>query len=162
MSLASSRPSPFTSSRALASSLLVLASLAGCSDSHDDEIDCATESRADQIVDGMMKTGERGAVSFQLVSASPSPPRRPDNTWIMALQAGGAPLADAMVGVTLFMPDHNHGTQVKPVITPTGSPGTYKFDPLNLWMPGLWELTFEATPAGGAKDRAVFRVCVPD
>ncbi|HRC57056.1 MAG TPA: FixH family protein [Kofleriaceae bacterium] len=144
-------------------SCALLGSAPGCSDDPSDEdVDCQKDTRADDIVDGMEKMGERQVVSFRLVSASPSPPRRPDNTWIMALQSAGAPLVGATVSTTLFMPDHNHGTQIKPVITATSEPGTYKFEPLNLWMPGLWEITFEATPAGGSKDRAVFRVCVPD
>lgn len=147
----------------VATASAALAASVGCSDdASSDGVDCALESRADEIVAGMEKAGDRSVVTFRLVSASPSPPRRPDNTWVMMLQSGGNPLLGATVTTTLFMPDHNHGTQIKPVISPTGMPGEYKFEPLNLWMPGLWEVTFEATPVGGSKDRAVFRVCIPD
>lgn len=143
--------------------MTALALFAACGGDHsDDPVDCAKDSRAEEILAGMEKVGDRGVVTFRLMSASPSPPQRPDNTWIMALSASGSALVGATAGVTLFMPDHNHGTQIKPVITPGETPGTYKFEPLNLWMPGLWELTFEATPPGGSKDRAVFRVCIPD
>lgn len=152
-----------TPSLAFALALALVAAPAACGGDHsDDAVDCAKDSRAEEIVAGMEKTGDRGMVSFRLVSASPSPPQRPDNTWILALSTSGNPLIGATAGVTLFMPDHAHGTQIKPVISPGETPGTYKFEPLNLWMPGLWELTFEATPAGGSKDRAVFRVCIPD
>jgi YtkA-like len=138
--------------------------LAACDDHEpaDGTVNCATETRADQLVSGMEKVGERGEVSFRLVTMTPSPPKRPDNAWVIHLERGGVPLDGAAVGVKLFMPDHNHGTGVKPVISAAGTAGDYKIDQLNLWMPGLWELTVDATPAGGSKDQAVFRACIPE
>jgi YtkA-like len=136
----------------------------GGDDDHGDEdpIDCATETRADNIVSGLEKTGSRGALTFRLMSTSPAPPKRPDNNWLVHIESGGAPVDGATIGVRLYMPDHEHGTGVKPMISAAGTPGDYKLDQLNLWMPGLWEVTVEATPAGGAKDSAVFRVCIPE
>jgi YtkA-like len=127
----------------------------------DQPVDCSKETRDDDIVAGLQKTGDRGQVTFRLMSTAPAPPARLDNTWTLHMESGGQPLDGATVGAKPFMPDHRHGTAIKPVITPMGTPGDYKFDQLNLWMPGLWEITFEATPASGAKDVTVFRVCIP-
>lgn len=134
------------------------------SDGHGEEepVNCDTESRADNIVSGLEKTGARGEVTFRLMGTSPSPPKRPDNNWVVRLESNGAPVEGATVGVKLYMPDHEHGTNVKPIIGPAGTAGEYKLDQLNLWMPGLWEVTLEATPSGGTKDTAVFRVCIPE
>lgn len=151
----------------IASSLLIAAliSQTSCgSDGHDPDepVDCASETRADNIVSGLEKTGSRGEVTFRLMGTSPAPPKRPDNNWVVRLESNGAPAEGAAVAVKLYMPDHEHGTGVKPIIGPAGTAGEYKLDQLNLWMPGLWEVTIEATPSGGTKDSAVFRVCIPE
>jgi YtkA-like len=127
----------------------------------DEAVDCTVETRDDNIVSGLEKVGDRGQVTFRLMATSPAPPARLDNTWTLQLEGAGAPLDGAAVGAKPFMPDHRHGTAVKPIISATGTPGEYKFDQLNLWMPGLWDITFEATPLGGSKDVTVFRVCIP-
>lgn len=139
-----------------------LCACTGDEESFDDQdVDCATETRDDNIVSGLEKKGDRGQVTFRLMATTPAPPARLDNTWTLHLESGGTSLDGATISARPFMPDHRHGTSIKPVITPTGNPGDYKFDRLNLWMPGLWEITFEATSASGSKDLAVFRVCIP-
>jgi hypothetical protein len=132
----------------------------GGTDTPDAAYDCATETRADTFSAGMMKVGSQGQLTFKLMSSTPAPPSRGDNTWqIDVVDAQGQPVAGAAVTVTPFMPDHNHGTQIKAVVTePT--PGHYSAAPVNLWMPGLWQVTVKATPAGGAADAAVFSFCI--
>ncbi len=166
MSLSFSSPS-FLSLAAgtlvLGAALLSQMSCGGDDEGHGDEpVDCATETRADDIVTGLEKPGTQGTITFKLMSTSPSPPKRPDNDWLMHLEKDGAPLDSATVAVRLFMPDHGHGTGVKPAISAAGTPGDYKLDQLNLWMPGLWEVTVEATPTAGTKDLTIFRVCIPE
>ncbi|MEZ4362500.1 MAG: FixH family protein [Kofleriaceae bacterium] len=143
--------------------LLGLTFLACGESSPDDvKVNCATETRSDNIVSGLEKVGAAGQLTFRLMGTTPAPPKRPDNTWIIHLEQAGAAVDGAALAVKLYMPDHDHGTGVKPVISAAGTAGDYKVDQLNLWMPGLWELTFEATPAGGTKDQAVFRACIPE
>ena len=122
--------------------------------------DCTVETRADTFSAGMMKVGTGGQLTFKLMSSMPAPPARNNNTWqIDIVDGSNQPVTGAAVTVTPFMPDHNHGTQIKAVVTePT--PGHYKADPVNLWMPGLWQVTIKATPNGGTADAAVFSFCI--
>jgi hypothetical protein len=143
--------------------LAALAAACGSDGSHgDDPVDCATESRADNIVAGLEKVGSQGTLTFRLMGTTPAPPKRPDNMWVVHVEKAGVPVDGAAFGVKLHMPDHDHGSPTKPVITAAGTPGDYKVDQLNLWMPGLWDVTFDATPVGGTKDLAVFRTCIPE
>ncbi|MCE9577287.1 MAG: FixH family protein [Deltaproteobacteria bacterium] len=123
-------------------------------------VDCSTDSRAEVFTAGMTKAGSQGSVTFKLMSATPVTPSRGLNAWQLDLvDGGGAAIAGAAVKVTPYMPDHQHDAGVTPVVTePTA--GHYQLDMINLWMPGVWQTTIEATPAGGAKDVAVFSFCI--
>jgi hypothetical protein len=124
------------------------------------QYNCATETRGETYAPGMMKTGSAGTVTFKLVTATPAPPARGDNTWVVDLSAAGQPLTGATVVVTPYMPDHRHGTPIVVAVTPTATAGEYALTPINLWMPGLWQMTIDATPAGGTKDSAMFSFCI--
>ncbi len=145
---------------ALVAVAVAVSGAAGCGDDGDDVIpyDCSTEPRAEPFVPGMQQVGA-GGTSFTLVSSEPSPPIRDDNRWELQIGDGGA--FTGAVEVVPFMPDHRHGTPIAPVVTPVaGSPGRFVADPVNLWMPGLWDVTVRATPAGGVRDEVVFRLCI--
>ena len=122
--------------------------------------DCTTETRAEQFHAGMSKVGSQNEVTFKLMSSTPAPPSRGDNTWEIDLVDGsGTAIAGAAMVVTPFMSDHNHGTSIKAQVTePT--PGHYHVAPVNLWMPGFWQITVKATPTGGTADAAVFSFCI--
>lgn len=143
---------------------LVLAGGACSSDDHGGDdgatYNCEAETRDEQFLAGMQKVGP-GGVQVTLASATPAPPGRDDNTWVVQLAQGGTPLAGATVKVVPFMPDHRHGTSVPVVVTEsTEAIGQYELSPINLWMPGLWEITIEVTPQGGTRDEVVFRFCI--
>ena len=126
---------------------------------------CANETRADTFVVGLDKHGAATALDFKLVQADPAPPARNDNTWqlqISAMSGGtvGSTVAGASLTVTPFMPDHQHGTPIQVGITDKGG-GMYELSPVNMWMPGLWETTIQASSASGS-DQAVFRFCIPE
>ena len=138
-----------------------LASLAACgggTDSDDEmTVNCALESRDDEFVVGLAKTGQQ--VTFTLLSASPAPPARGDNTFVLQLDTANGPLSNASMRVTPFMPDHGHGTAIPVGIQPLPEAGQYELAPVNLWMPALWEITLSVTSA--PTDSAVFRFCIP-
>lgn len=139
--------------------------IGACSDSGGDDdtsYNCAAETRADEFVLGLAKPGESGQLTFQLVTADPAPPARGDNSWIIELDtmaAPATPVTGATMSVTPFMPDHAHGSGKTVTITPMTEAGQYKLEPVNLWMPGLWEVTIQVS--GAQPDRAVFRFCLP-
>lgn len=151
----------------LSSVVLVLGLVAcGGDDGHGDdaEVDCSTVTGVDTFVVGLEKAGGSGIYNFRMMSATPAPPARGDNTWIVqinALDAGvvGDPVENAELKVTPFMPAHQHGTAVPIVITPLADPGQYELSPVNLWMQGVWETTIRAT-VDTSTDSALFKFCV--
>ncbi len=146
--------------------VLAVSLLAACSgdDGHggDDPVDCTKVSGADEFVVGLAKDGSNGKFDFAMMSADPAPPRRDDNTWIVAINdMNGAPLEGATLTVTPFMPAHGHGTPIKVEVVPAGAPGQYTMSPVNLWMPGVWETTIRATSmAGTDTDSAIYTFCI--
>lgn len=136
----------------------------GSGEAPDAGFDCEVEQRDDVFVAGMEKTGTTG-MTFRLVSSDPAPPARNDNAWVIEIEdAAGAPLEAADVEVTPFMPDHGHGTGIPAIVTPSSDvAGRYDVDPVNLFMPALWDITIRATPAGGTaadRDQGVYRFCI--
>lgn len=120
---------------------------------------CAEETRDDDFVVGIAKTGQAG-VQFKLLEATPAPPARGDNTWTLELTKQGAPINGAAMIVTPFMPDHQHGTPTTVLIEAMpNQPGQYKLAPVNMWMPGLWQTTIQVD--GPDADKAVFAFCIP-
>lgn len=111
---------------------------------------------------GLTQLGDEGNVSVVLESSSPAPPSRGNNDWtIQLLDTNGAPISDATVGVTPYMPKHGHGSSVKAVITPLGE-GRYELNPVNFSMAGTWEVTVDVTLAGGGTDKTMFTLCIAD
>ena len=119
---------------------------------------CATETRADTYVFGMAKQGEHVQVSF--VDALPAPPERGDNTWRVAITQDGAPLPDVDVEVEPYMPDHMHGTSIAAHVTAADAPGEYVIEPVNMFMPGLWQVHLYLSLPDGSDDQVEFDFCV--
>ena len=141
----------------------------GADDGHhmdaDDPVNCALET-TDTFVAGLQKTGVGGKLDFRLMQATPTPPSRGDNTWIVEVRSlnngvVGSPISNATSYVTPFMPKHAHPA-ISGEVTPTANPGGYRMTGVNLWMPGVWETTIEveATTASGA-DQVVYAFCLP-
>ena len=120
------------------------------------EVNCATEDRDDEFVAGMSKDGD--VFTFRLMDSVPAPPDKDDNTWTIRVEESGEGVPDLALDVSLNMPDHGHGTPVGVGITDEGD-GVYVADPLNMWMPGLWDATITADD-GVADDSVTFRFCI--
>lgn len=109
---------------------------------------------------GMSKLGQAGKLSFTLLDSKPAPPGVGDNVWTLGLaDAGGASAAAANVVVKTWMPEHGHPGPTQAVVTEPEA-GKYLLDPVTFNMPGLWEITIEATSAAGEADSALFKFCV--
>lgn len=144
----------------LALSLAVSACSGDDGSSTDDPVDCTKVSGADVFTVGLAKDGNAGVLDFAMMSATPSPPTRGDNTWIVQINdMTGTPLDGATLTVTPFMPAHQHGTPITVKIMPAGAPGQYQLSPVNLWMPGVWETTIRAT-SGTSTDSALYSFCI--
>jgi YtkA-like len=130
----------------------------------DEAMACLAAGRGETFTVGLDHHGASGALDFKLMSATPAPPGFNNNTWIlqisqMAAGVVGAPATGATITVTPFMPDHQHGTGIKAKIEAMPEAGQYKLSPINLWMPGYWEITIDAQ-AGAAHDSSVFKFCI--
>lgn len=150
--------------------VLVLISLFGaCADDHggdDTSFNCQEVTDDDEFVVGLAKAGRSQLLEFKLMSSDPAPPSRGDNTWVLQLSTMAAPVTPvtgATMTVTPFMPAHEHGSGKTVTITPLAEAGQYKLEPVNMWMPGVWETTIDVRDAvsDAAIDRVVFRFCLP-
>lgn len=155
-----------TMSRAAPLLVLALACAAfaaACGDETPDpnEGGCTTDPRADTYVAGLEKQTS-GSLKVRLMSATPQPPDRGDNQWTFeVVDASGAAVEGATVRVRPWMPDHGHGSTPERFDATPAAGGTYAVGPVNLFMPGLWELEVRIEPeGGGAVQTAKYAFCV--
>lgn len=119
---------------------------------------CAADNRKDVYTAGLAKPA--GDLSVKLLEASPAPPAKGTNKMtIEVLDGAGKPVDGATITVTPFMPDHGHGSAVKPIVTPSGA-GKYAIDKVYLAMAGLWKITVSVQMPGGALQEAAFQFCL--
>lgn len=119
---------------------------------------CAGEAGVQTYSPGMIEAGVAGHLKLAIMDATPAPPGRGNNTWMVAVtDDAGKPVDNATLSAKSCMPKHGHCATVKPVITPMGG-GNYQLTPLDLFMPGLWQVTINV--AGTQTDQAVFSFCV--
>ncbi|MFO0635044.1 MAG: FixH family protein [Nannocystaceae bacterium] len=118
---------------------------------------CATETRDDTYALGLDREGTWARARF--VDAQPAPPARGDNTWLLDIvDHDGAPMTGLELTVDPYMPDHAHGTAIRCEVDEQ-APGRYALSPINLFMPGLWQVTI-AVRDGAREDEVVFSFCV--
>ncbi|HYJ08652.1 MAG TPA: FixH family protein [Polyangiaceae bacterium] len=146
---------------------LVALTLFACSDhqgdhgsgsSHDAE--CSGDFDAYQA--GMSKQAEPGKLTVQLLESDPAPPEvRTDNTWWLRLSdAEGEPLREAELLVTPYMPKHQHGSAE--VVVEELDDGEYELSPIELIMPGVWEIPVSVTPPESEPSEVTFRFCIAE
>ena len=160
------RPSIKTGITGLGLALGLALAACGSGDAGPDApLDCSMVTGVDTFVVGLEHHGAAGALDYKMMSVDPAPPIRGDNTWVLQINAMasgvvGSPVDGASLAVTPFMPAHQHGTPIPVVVTPMATAGQYMLSPVNLWMPGVWETTIQAT-SGSTTDSAVFKFCIP-
>ena len=108
-------------------------------------VTCDKDSRVDTYVANLQKRSASGALVATLIASDPAPPIRGTNTWTLKLLGpGGAPVTSG-VDIASFMPDHGHGSSVKPTLTAQPD-GTWKIENLYFFMPGVWRITITSGP----------------
>jgi YtkA-like len=160
--LGSSRP------RRGLSILLAALALAGCSRktaagspaASDDGSECSGDF--DAFEPGMTKQTASGAITVELKDAEPSPPVvRSDNVWWLELtDADGAPLTGAEIVASPYMPKHQHGSAE--VVVDEQGEGAYRLSPIELVMPGVWEIPVSLTLPDGTAGEVTFRFCIAE
>ncbi|MDF2693425.1 MAG: hypothetical protein K0S65_1808 [Labilithrix sp.] len=120
---------------------------------------CAADNRKDVYTAGLSKPA--GRFSVTLLESKPGPPIKGTNAMTLELvDPAGQPLDGATVVVMPWMPDHAHGSAVKPVVTDMGG-GKYEVDKIYLAMAGLWQIKVSVQPAGGGPiQEATFQFCL--
>lgn len=120
------------------------------------QVGCNDDKRVQAYASGMRVDG--AAYTFELTEADPAPPARGGNVWkVRLLDHDKNPVTGAQITVRPYMPDHGHGASAVPNIAADGD--TYIISNLDLFMPGVWELTLKQTGAGTG-DTAKFTFCV--
>jgi hypothetical protein len=145
-------------------SLALLLLVGACSDEapdYDEEpVNCATETRDDDFAIGLTKTGSAGTLAVKLMSATPAPPMHNiDNTWVVEVDALGAPVDGATILASPYQVDHDHPS-AKTVKVQALPNGQYELTKVYFGMSGLWEITLDvSSPAGN--DVVKFAFCLP-
>ena len=110
----------------------------------------------------MSKLALPGNITVELTEAAPSPPVvRSDNTWWLELSdTEGAAVSGARLVASPYMPKHQHGSAE--VVVEQQSEGKYQLSPIELIMPGVWEIPLTITPVGDDESETVFRFCIAE
>ena len=111
---------------------------------------------------GMTRQAIPGELTVELVESEPAPPAvRNDNVWWLRLSdSEGEPVLGAELQVTPYMPKHQHGS-AEVVIEELGE-GQYRLSPIELIMPGVWEIPVSITPPEGETSEMTFRFCIAE
>jgi hypothetical protein len=139
--------------------------LAGCSNSEQPQTspeDPECSGDFDPFEVGLSKRAAPDPLSIELVSAEPSPPAvRTDNVWRLRLtDADGAAVTGAELTATPYMPAHQHGS-AEVLVTELGE-GEYELSPIELIMPGVWEIPITVSTLDGTSSEATFRFCIAE
>lgn len=122
---------------------------------------CAADPRAQVYAVGLSSSSANGAMTITFVDADPAPPAKGNNTWTVTIEdAAGDPVNGAAIATIAYMPDHGHTSAIKPTATSLDDKGTYEIKPVNLSMPGIWEVTLTVTPTGGVTEAVKFTFCI--
>jgi len=120
---------------------------------------CAQDTRKDVYTAGLSKK-TAGTLSVKIMEATPAPPAKLTNAMtLQVLDGGGLPVDGASVSVVPFMPDHGHGSAVKPSVSPKGG-GVYEVANLYYPMPGLWRVTVTIQLPNAAPQDVAFSFCI--
>ncbi len=110
----------------------------------------------------MTKLAAPGDITVELSDADPSPPvvRRDNIWWLKLTDADGNAVSGAEVVASPYMPKHQHGSAE--VVVEEQGEGKYQLSPIELIMPGVWEIPLSVTPADSATSETTFRFCIAE
>lgn len=128
----------------------------------DEHYDCTMETRADEFVVGLEHITPAG-VHYKLMSSVPTPPARGDNDFVIHIEdSTAAPMTGQALTIRPYMPDHGHGTAVPVIVTESAATqGEYELNPVNMHMPGLWQVFMSNGTPVTESNTATFAFCIP-
>jgi len=128
------------------------------------EVSCQDDPRVDHYVANLKKPGQKGVYTFQVSQSDPAPPAKGSNKFVVNITDADEKAVGGELRVSLKMPDHGHGTSVKPAITFDPATSSYTVDPLYLFMSGVWRIQLDAyagdPDAGPPTDTVAFLFCI--
>ena len=119
---------------------------------------CNDGAPVDAYVFGLERRSTNDTFTLRLTDAVPAPPDVGDNLLGFEVEGPNGPVTDGTISYRPFMPLHGHGTSPETYDAQVES-GAWVVGPMDLFMPGLWELTV-TVDADGASDEALFRFCL--
>jgi hypothetical protein len=128
---------------------------------------CDEDTRDEAYVAGIAKIGT-ASYTIAINDSLPAPPAKGDNVWTIEIRdSADVPMTGLSVTTSSYMPDHGHGSPIIADVTEVGD-GVYTLSPVNLFMPGYWEVTVTAIDLGATDspdddvdlDSAMFKFCI--
>ena len=120
-------------------------------------------SDGDSYTPGLKKSGAAGRFDFTLLSSTPAPPALNDNLFVVQVSDQAGNPVSGELSVALDMPEHGHPSPTQPDISFDPERKAFVLDPMQLFMVGLWRITFSFDGADGGtriSDSAVFEFCI--
>ena len=112
----------------------------------------------DAYVDGLGRATTNGVHQLALTS-DPGPPDVGQVGFVIEVDGGA--MLDGVVELRPWMPLHGHGTVPEILSGAHDGSGSYAFEPVDLFMPGLWELHVSVDALGdGQMDEGLYRFCL--
>jgi hypothetical protein len=128
------------------------------------QVSCDDDSRVDHYTANLKKPGQKGLYTFQLSQSDPAPPAKGNNSFVVKIAGADGAAVTGDLRVALRMPDHMHGTSIKPVVTFDAATQSYTVTPLYLFMAGVWRIELDLyagdPDAGTPTDTAAFFFCI--
>ncbi len=133
-------------------------------DAHSDAgtlVGCESDPRVIAVAPGLSVPVPGSTLALEVVSTTPTPPARGTNGWVVRLTSTDPAVAAAaqVAEVTPTMPDHGHGSSVKPSITRRPD-GDYEIGAITLAMPGVWSIAFRVQLGDGTQATATLSICI--
>ena len=130
-----------------------------CAEQESASSPCDDETRSQPFEVGAEAVGEQERLVVDLVEVGASFLEVGSTNWVISISdtSSGEPISGCDVDVTLWMPDHGHGSGSPDLSEQTD--GTYAIDDLFFSMGGYWTITTSITCAE-LTDIAVFGFCV--
>jgi len=120
-------------------------------------------SDGDVYAPGMKKSGAAGRFDFTLVSSTPAPPALDNNRFVVQVSNGEGNAVAGDLSVILEMPEHGHRSPTQPDISFDAQSSVFVLDPMDLFMVGLWQITFSfqgSFDGATLTDSTVFEFCI--